>query len=40
MKGEKRDLLEYSIADLVAIAYQRGGMKVSRLMSCLVNLLG
>jgi hypothetical protein len=22
--GEKRDLLEYSIADLVAIAYQRG----------------
>jgi hypothetical protein len=24
VKGEKRDLLEYSIADLVAIAYQRG----------------
>ena len=23
VKGEKRDLLEYSIADLVAIAYQR-----------------
>ena len=24
VKGEKRDLLEYSIADLVAIAHQRG----------------
>jgi hypothetical protein len=24
VKSEKRDLLEYSIADLVAIAYQRG----------------
>ena len=24
VKGEKRDLLEYSIADLVAIAYGRG----------------
>ena len=24
VKGEKRDVLEYSIADLVAIAYQRG----------------
>src|SRR5829696_8138365 len=24
VKGEKRGLLEYSIADLVAIAYQRG----------------